>query len=397
MKAGFFFPPFDPFSGITFVTEIIPQNPLKNKKMENFNSISNAANEVANALNVNSANTAAIENAAPAANVTDEKSVKPNNDTLQKVVDKWAKNKAAAKKYADVKIKVQGSDDPARLPAFSNINRTVDEQHVAKILEIMNDDGFWPTHPILVTKAETVLDMDLFDINGVPIQKNTYAKYSLIDDGQHRTFAVSMYNDWLRSKGRESELIEVPAIELKLLKDETIMQRLAKINDATKKWATGNWMHSVAIIRPEELFRRFDVLMDEDYTLSVCNLYYDTNLNTDDLKALSEGKTTKGKRPVKPIIPEDVNVAAGDELIEICRNAGFLNSEINGRYIPQAFNRLFKKGDFSRNEAKNIFKSLTAKDVRAMRNDKDKLDEDKIISQMKEVVERYCSEQTKDK
>ena len=77
---------------------------------------------------------------------------------------------------------------------------------------------------VQVIKAEEAIktgDIVLVDINGKEIAPSEAANYFLVVDGQHRTVAASLYNEWARDN-KQNEIV-VPAIIVEL-QDETIAE-----------------------------------------------------------------------------------------------------------------------------------------------------------------------------
>ena len=72
---------------------------------------------------------------------------------------------------------------------------------------MMKVKGYRKAEMVQVVKAEDVIttgDIRLVDINGQDINPEDAAKYFLVLDGQHRTIAASLYNEWAAEERRGS-------------------------------------------------------------------------------------------------------------------------------------------------------------------------------------------------
>ena len=100
----------------------------------------------------------------------------------------------------------------------------------------MKVKGYRKAEMVQVIKAEEAIktgDIVLVDINGKEIAPSEAANYFLVVDGQHRTVAASLYNEWARDN-KQNEIV-VPAIIVEL-QDETIAEYINDINITKKEW-----------------------------------------------------------------------------------------------------------------------------------------------------------------
>ena len=154
--------------------------------------------------------------------------------------------------YLDVKVV---ANNEVRNVAFAQgINRTINLNNVEKILAIMKVKGYRKAEMVQVIKAEEAIktgDIVLVDINGKEIAPSEAANYFLVVDGQHRTVAASLYNEWARDN-KQNEIV-VPAIIVEL-QDETIAEYINDINITKKEWGTPDSVRGAANINPENEF-----------------------------------------------------------------------------------------------------------------------------------------------
>ena len=216
-------------------------------------------------------------------------------------------------------------------------------------------------------------------------------------DGQHRTVAESLYNEWA-SDNKQNEIV-VPDIIVEL-QDETIAEYINDINITKKEWGTPDYVRGAANINPEnEFLKRYNELIKSEsnpngYSISTLNLIFcgsNNAISKSDFSLLCSGKKEKGKKTKKPIIPAH-NMEVGNKFIKICKDKGFKDADIAKRYLITEFNNI-KITTSSVDEAYKIFQSITANDKTAMFNSNSNLDENLVISQFKEIKERHNAKQ----
>ncbi len=317
---------------------------------------------------------------------------------MEKIIKKIGKETNV--KFSEVSVNVSETQE-TRKPAFAFFNRDVNLRHVDLIFEKMKVKGYRSSEPIQVMKAEETGKQGVYamsDLNGNEIPKEKFELYYLVIEGQHRTYAVSKYNDWLESERNETK--EVPAIEVKFQKGESLIEYLNEINITQKEWTKEDFLKGAANINTKnELLQRYKKLIRTDsnpqgYSLSTLNLIFcnSGSLTKNDFVLLCAGKTQKGKKG-RDIIP-DYDLQTGDQFIEICRNVGFRKSDIAKRYLIQEFNRI--KNSKGKEEAIKILETLTPVDVNAMLNESERLDEDKVISRFEEIKSEYYASDKKE-
>lgn len=296
--------------------------------------------------------------------------------------------------YLDVKVV---ANNEVRNVAFAQgINRTINLTNVEKILAIMKVKGYRKAEMVQVIKAEEAIktgDIVLVDINGKEIAPSEAANYFLVVDGQHRTVAASLYNEWARAN-KQNEIV-VPAIIVEL-QDETIAEYINDINITKKEWGTPDYVRGAANINPEnEFLKRYNELIKSEnnpngYPISTLNLIFCGNNNAiskNDFSLLCSGKDEKGKKTKKPIIPAH-NMEVGNKFIKICKDKGFKDVDIAKRHLITEFNNI-KITTSNVDEAYKIFQSITSNDKAAMLNLKGNLGESLVIAQFKKIKERY--------
>ena len=296
--------------------------------------------------------------------------------------------------YLDVKVV---ANNEVRNVAFAQgINRTINLNNVEKILAIMKVKGYRKAEMVQVIKAEEAIktgDIVLVDINGKEIAPSEAANYFLVVDGQHRTVAASLYNEWARDN-KQNEIV-VPAIIVEL-QDETIAEYINDINITKKEWGTPDYVRGAANINPDnEFLQRYNELIKSEknpdgYPISTLNLIFCGNNNAiskSDFSLLCSGKDEKGKKVKKPIIPA-YNMEIGNKFIQICKDKGFDDKDIAKRYLSNQFNNIKTiTGDVK--EAVKIFQSITQNDKAAMFNTHGNLDENLVMEQFEKIRERY--------
>ena len=290
-----------------------------------------------------------------------------------------------------LEVKVVANNEVRNVAFAKGINRAINLGNVEKILAMMKVKGYRKAEMVQVVKAEDVIttgDIRLVDINGQDINPEDAAKYFLVLDGQHRTIAASLYNEWAAENGEEA--INVPAIEVELQGNETIAEYIKK------EWTTPDYVRGAANINPDnEFLQRYNELIKSEknpdgYPISTLNLIFCGNNNAiskSDFSLLCSGKDEKGKKVKKPIIPA-YNMEIGNKFIQICKDKGFDDKDIAKRYLSNQFNNIKTiTGDVK--EAVKIFQSITQNDKAAMFNTHGNLDENLVMEQFEKIRERY--------
>lgn len=303
-------------------------------------------------------------------------------------------------KYNDVEILVSVTNEK-RKPAFAFFNRVVNLNNVDILVEKMKSKGFRVGEQIQVLKAEEAVQegIPLFDINHNKIEPEFFKDYFVIADGQHRTKAVSILNDYLKKRGEEE--IRVPAIEIELKNGETITEYINEINFTKKEWSKEDFLNGAAnLLKDNDLLKRYNELIKtaenpKGFPLSTLNLIYtnSSGLSRTDLILLCYGLKEKGAKTKRPIIPA-FNIRNGDKFIELCEKAGFRGAEIAKRYLIKEFNNI--RTSDSVEFAFSVLGSITSDDVKAMLNIYDHLDEQSVRRHFKVLVEREKKRQTED-
>jgi len=298
------------------------------------------------------------------------------------------------KKFSDVSIKVEATGE-TRKPAFAFFNRDVNLKHVDLIFEKMKAKGYRESAPIQVIKGEEANKfgiVKLFDLNEKLIPENEFNQFNLVVEGQHRTYAVSKYNDWLKSESKAQ--IEIPAVEVQFKNGESLVEYLNEINITLKEWTKEDFLKGAANVNPEvQLLQKYKELIKTEsnpsgFSLSTLNLIYFNSggLNKNDLVLLCYGFKTKGKGNKEIISGHDLET--GNRFIDICKKASLRESEIAKRYLISEFNDL-RNSSGGKELAFKVFTLITPDDVHAMLNKHEHLDEEKVIFQIKVVLERY--------
>ena len=290
-----------------------------------------------------------------------------------------------------LEVKVVANNEVRNVAFAKGINRAINLGNVEKILAMMKVKGYRKAEMVQVVKAEDVIttgDIRLVDINGQDINPEDAAKYFLVLDGQHRTIAASLYNEWAAENGEEA--INVPAIEVELQGNETIAEYINEINITKKEWTTPDYVRGAANINPDnEFLQRYNELIKSEknpdgYPISTLNLIF---ISKSDFSLLCSGKDEKGKKVKKPIIPA-YNMEIGNKFIQICKDKGFDDKDIAKRYLSNQFNNIKTiTGDVK--EAVKIFQSITQNDKAAMFNTHGNLDENLVMEQFEKIRERY--------
>ena len=291
-----------------------------------------------------------------------------------------------------LEVKVVANNEVRNVAFAKGINRAINLGNVEKILAMMKVKGYRKAEMVQV--VITTGDIRLVDINGQDINPEDAAKYFLVLDGQHRTIAASLYNEWAAENGEEA--INVPAIEVELQGNETIAEYINEINITKKEWTTPDYVRGAANINPDnEFLQRYNELIKSEknpdgYPISTLNLIFCGNNNAiskSDFSLLCSGKDEKGKKVKKPIIPA-YNMEIGNKFIQICKDKGFDDKDIAKRYLSNQFNNIKTiTGDVK--EAVKIFQSITQNDKAAMFNTHGNLDENLVMEQFEKIRERY--------
>lgn len=295
-----------------------------------------------------------------------------------------------------LEVKVVAANEVRNVAFAKGINRTINLGNVEKILAMMKVKGYRKAEAIQVIRTEGIIktgDITLVDINGKNISPEDASNYFLILDGQHRTIASTLYNEWAIEN--DKEVINVPAIEVELQEGETIAEYINEINITKKEWATPDYVQGAANINPNnEFLQRYNELIKSEknsdgYSISTLNLIFcGTNnaISKSDFSQLCSGRTKKGKKAEKLIVPVH-NMEAGNKFIQICKEKGFEDKDIAKRYLPTQFNNIkTKAGNVS--EAFKIFQSITPNDKVAMFNSHGNLDESLVIEQFEAILGR---------
>jgi len=286
------------------------------------------------------------------------------------------------------------SSSETRKAAFAAFNRDVNFKNVALIQEKIQEKGYRVGEPIQVLKAEDAIKRGisyLFDINSKEIPEDEIQNYYLVVDGHHRTFAVLQFNEWATKQGKD--IINIPAIEVELIKSESVTEYCNEINFTKKEWSKEDYLNGAASVFPkEELLQRYNELIKSDskpkgFNLSTLNLIFcnGTGLTKKDLTLLCSGQTHKGVSAKQSIIPSH-NLKLGNEFIKICTERGFRQEEITKRYLVTQFNNI--QTSHSVEIALKVFENITPDDISNMTNESGKLNEQKVIDHFLVMIKR---------
>jgi hypothetical protein len=300
------------------------------------------------------------------------------------------------KKFSEVFINVVGSDD-SRKAGFAFFNREVNLGHVESIQEKMRTKGYRASETIYVIKAESAPKSGitkLCGMNGETVTEEEFHNYYLVIEGQHRTYAASMYNDWLVAQSLEP--IKIPAIEVDFQKDETLIEYLNEINVTKREWSKEDYLRGSAnICQDVKLLQRYNELIKTEsnprgFSLSTLNLIFcngSGGLSKNDLVLLCSGAKKKGIKVKLDIIPS-YDLETGEEFIKICKTVGFRDSEITKRYLIKEFNKIRNSGEGGLEIALNVFKTIKDVDIKMMTNKNENLIEQEVINYFDEVKRR---------
>lgn len=268
-------------------------------------------------------------------------------------------------------------DGEKRMPAFATFNRDLNLKHVNILCERIKTKGYRKGEEIKVFKCEDAIKEGITsfrDICGNEITEG-FTNYYLVGDGQHRTYAVSEFNNWATENNDET--IDVPGI-IAELKEEAITEYINDINVTRKDWDARNYLESAAELHPkEELLQVYVEYVKKGYPITTLNKIYcqGKRFGEADFKLLCFGEKTKGKEKQKEVIPPH-NIEVGKRYIETCKSKNFEESEIAKRYMIDCFDaiRISNGPDF----AFELIESINPNDYSAMTK-KDKLVEANVI------------------
>jgi len=303
------------------------------------------------------------------------------------------KNIEVSTQMKQTEVNIATSEE-TRKPAFAAFNRDVNFKNVAVIQEKIQEKGYRIGEPIQVLKAEYAIAHGisaLFNIHGVEIVTEEISNYFLVVDGHHRTFAVMQFNDWAERQGKET--INIPAIEVELIKGETVTEYSNEINCTKKEWSKEDYVNGAASVFPkEELLQKYNELIKTEsnpkgFSLSTLNLIYcnSKGLTKRDLVLLCSGATHKGVNAKQNIIPAH-NIEIGNNFISTCKEKGFKTEEIAKRYLITEFNNI--RNSIGTELAIKVISSITQDDISTMSSGQGKLNEQKVIDHFKILIQR---------
>lgn len=284
-------------------------------------------------------------------------------------------------------------NDEKREAAFININRTVILSDAIRIKSIIDKRGYNENEAIQVMKGEEVIKekaISLCDLNRNPIAPENASDYFGVVDGQHRTIAVSKYNE-----EHKEDTLTVPA-KLVKLKDQPLVEYIRDINSTKKNWELKDYIKNASLVNSEEPFlKRYNELLrtvenPTGYPLTTLNLIFTgkgSSLKRADFLLLCEGKTEKGK---KGMIPERHYLDIGNRFIDTCKKVGFNDKDIAKRYLITEFNEIASREGAEK--ALKIFESISQNEKEAMLNDRKSLNEDQVIEVFKEKTKDLWKE-----
>ena len=293
--------------------------------------------------------------------------------------------------YANVGINAVANNEVRKAAFAKGINRDVNLANAKKIMADIKQHGYRQAEMIQVFPAEKVIgngDLTLIDINKNNITAESAKDYFLILDGQHRVIATSLFNG-------EKDIIpiQVPAIIVDLKEGETISEYITAINVTKTEWKPVDYVRGAANVRDTDLLNRYMELIKceenpSGFSLSTLNIIFCGNakaMNKTDLSLLCQGKTTKGAKIKKDIIPP-YNLDRGNRFIDTCVKRGFLMRDLSPRYLAEQFqNYRTEKNDEA---AFRLFESINENDRKAMYHKNGKISEEKVIEQFKKIKSR---------
>lgn len=298
-------------------------------------------------------------------------------------------------KMNEVKISIVATNE-TRNAAFAVINRDIVQPFAIEVKKSIEKWGYFEGEEILVIGAddEKCKNIKIVDINGLEITDEERHNYFVIVEGQHRTFAVGLFN--YENIENPEKQITVPATLAKLRENETFSERVDTINRNKLLWGTPDYVRSAANLKPENDLLQFYTkniktkTNPDGFPISVLNWMCTASkdsLSKKDFSDLCSGKKIKG-RDKRNIIPSH-DIGKAELFIETCLKAGFEISHINKRYIIQHFRELeFKLGSHS--EAIKVLAKFDKNDVQYVKKGST-LDEDKLREKFEEVKNRYLS------
>lgn len=283
-----------------------------------------------------------------------------------------------------------------RKAGFAVINRDIVQPFAIEVKKSIEKWGYLEGEEILVIGAdhEKCKNIKIVDINGIEITDEERHKYFAIVEGQHRAFAVGLFN-YEKNENPEKQ-ITVPATLVKLRENETFSERVDTINRNKLLWGTPDYVRSAANLKPENGLLQYYTnniktkTNPDGFPISVLNWMCTASkdsLSKKDFSDLCSGKTIKG-RDKRNIIPlHDIQKAK--LFITTCLNAGFEITHINKRYIIQHFKEL-EFGLGSHSEAIKVLAKFDKDDVEYLKKGRT-LDEDRLSEKFEEVKNRYLS------
>lgn len=298
------------------------------------------------------------------------------------------------KEFQEVTITADGK---SRKAAFAEgINRCVNLKNVQTIFSNMKVKGYRTAEIVQVIEAEKAIangDIKLADINGKPIDPKDAHNYFLLMDGQHRTYATSLYNEWIEKEQPALLPIEIPAVIVALVGGESISEYINEINITKQEWEVADYVQGAANVHEgNDLLQCYKSLIKSKsnpngYPISTLNRIFCRNssaITQKDFSLLCSGITKKGKVQ-KDIIPAH-NLANGHKFIEICCSKGFTEKEIAKRFLISEFNDIVTSNSVE--AAIQVFEAITPNDKEAMYNERKNLDEALVAKQIKTIVSR---------
>lgn len=296
--------------------------------------------------------------------------------------------------FVSVEINVVENNETRKAAFAKGINRDVNLANAKKIMADIKLHGYRKAEVIHVIPAEKVIenrDLTLIDINNNPIPEEYTKDYYLVIDGQHRVFATSMFNE-----EKDITPIQVPAMIIDLKEGETISEYITAINVTKMEWKPLDYVRGAANVQQGDLLTRYKELIKcednpDGFPLSTLNIIFCGNskaITKTDLSLLCQGKTQKGVKVKKDIIPPH-NLSRGNRFIDLCTEKGFKMKDLSPRYLAEQFqNYRNEKND---EEAFRLFESISENDRLAMYLENGKISEAKVIEQFNKIKERMAS------
>ena len=184
------------------------------------------------------------------------------------------------KEFFNIKIRTVVNNEIRSAAFAKGINRDVNLANAKKITADIKKRGYRQAELIQVIPAEEAIangDITLVDINGNAIADEDAAKYYLILDGQHRVFAVSLFNSEI-----ENNKLQVPAIIVELGENETIAEYISAINVTKTEWKPLDYVRGAANVQQSEILLRYKALIKSEdnpngFPISTLNLIFFAN------------------------------------------------------------------------------------------------------------------------